>query len=76
LLPPLAVPTVPDPRDLLRDQLQATLGASYTLAQELGGGGMSRVYVARNETLGRDIVVEVLAPELAEGLPYSTNHDG
>ena len=54
--------------DLLRDQLQTTLGAGYTLGRELGGGGMSRVYVAREEALGRDVVVKVLAPELAEGL--------
>ncbi len=54
--------------DLLRDQLQTTLGASYTIARELGGGGMSRVFVARDEALGRDVVVKVLAPELAEGL--------
>jgi serine/threonine-protein kinase len=54
--------------DLLRDQLQTTLGAGYTLGRELGGGGMSRVYVAREEAFGRDVVVKVLAPELAEGL--------
>ena len=51
-LPPLAVPAVSElSRDPLRDQLQATLGASYTLTRELGGGGMSRVYVAREEAL-------------------------
>jgi serine/threonine protein kinase len=43
-------------------------GTAYTLTRELGGGGMSRVYVAREEALGRDVVVKVLAPELAEGL--------
>jgi serine/threonine-protein kinase len=29
---------------------------------------MSRVFVAKDEALGRDVVVKVLAPELAEGL--------
>jgi serine/threonine-protein kinase len=54
--------------DLLRDRLQSSLGSAYTLARELGGGGMSRVFVARDEALGREVVVKVLAPELAEGL--------
>jgi eukaryotic-like serine/threonine-protein kinase len=52
----------------LRTQLQSTLGDGYTLAQELGGGGMSRVFVARENALGRDVVVKVIAPELAEGV--------
>src|SRR5512133_2475950 len=52
----------------LRDQLQATLGASYTLERELGGGGMSRVFVATENALGRKVVVKVLAPDLAEGV--------
>ncbi|WP_284349538.1 serine/threonine-protein kinase [Roseisolibacter agri] len=55
-------------RDPLRDQLQATLGASYTLERELGGGGMSRVFVAREEALGRDVVVKLLPPEMAAGV--------
>ncbi len=49
----------------LRTQLQATLGDGYTLERELGGGGMSRVFVARENALGRDVVVKVLAPELS-----------
>jgi serine/threonine-protein kinase len=52
----------------LRDRLQAALGEAYVLERELGGGGMSRVFVAREEALGRDVVVKVLAPELAAGL--------
>lgn len=31
----------------LRAQLQTTLGAAYTLERELGGGGMSRVFLAQ-----------------------------
>ncbi|MEJ7757979.1 MAG: protein kinase [Gemmatimonadaceae bacterium] len=49
----------------LRDQLQATLGDGYTLEQELGGGGMSRVFVAQESALGRKVVVKVLPPEMA-----------
>jgi len=49
----------------LRDQLQRTLGDSYILERELGGGGMSRVFVAEETALGRKVVVKVLLPELA-----------
>ncbi|HWG34646.1 MAG TPA: serine/threonine-protein kinase, partial [Gemmatimonadaceae bacterium] len=52
----------------LREQLQATLGEWYAIERELGGGGMSRVFVARDLTLGRDVVVKVIAPESAQGL--------
>ncbi len=54
--------------DPLRETLQASLGQAYTLTAELGGGGMSRVFVAREEALGRDVVVKVLSSEVAEGL--------
>jgi serine/threonine-protein kinase len=52
----------------LRDRIQTALGASYTLERELGGGGMSRVWVATETALGRQVVVKVIAPELTEGL--------
>jgi TolB-like protein/tetratricopeptide (TPR) repeat protein len=52
----------------LRDQLQAALGDTYTLERELGGGGMSRVFVAVDTALGRKVVIKVLAPELAAGV--------
>ena len=52
----------------LRDQLQHTLGASYTLDRELGGGGMSRVFMAEDTVLGRSVVVKVLPPEMASGV--------
>src|SRR5215471_5525404 len=50
---------------VLRDELQRTLGASYTLERELGGGGMSSVFVARDNALGRAVVIKVLPLELA-----------
>jgi serine/threonine protein kinase/TolB-like protein/Tfp pilus assembly protein PilF len=50
---------------VLRDELQRTLGGAYTLERELGGGGMSSVFVARDNALGRTVVVKVLPYELA-----------
>jgi serine/threonine-protein kinase len=50
---------------VLRDELQRTLGSGYTIERELGGGGMSTVFVARDNTLGRLVVVKVLPYELA-----------
>ena len=52
----------------LRDQLQRTLGSAYTLEHELGGGGMSRVFVAEDTSLRRKVVVKVLPPELVAGV--------
>ena len=49
----------------LRDQLQAALGDAYQLDRELGGGGMSRVFVAQERALDRRVVVKVLPPELS-----------
>jgi serine/threonine protein kinase len=49
----------------LRDQLQASLGDAYRLDRELGGGGMSRVFVAQERALDRRVVVKVLPPELS-----------
>ena len=37
----------------LRAQLQATLGDAYAIERELGGGGMSRVFLAEETRLGR-----------------------
>ena len=52
----------------LRDRLQATLGNAYTVERELGGGGMSRVFLAHETSLGRYVVVKVLSASVIEGI--------
>jgi eukaryotic-like serine/threonine-protein kinase len=49
----------------LVDQLSAALGPGYTIERELGGGGMSRVFVALDESLERRVAVKVLPEYLA-----------
>lgn len=49
----------------LRDQLQHALGDAYTMNRELGGGGMSRVFVATANAFDRDVVVKILPAEMA-----------
>lgn len=51
-----------------QEALQRALGATYRLERELGGGGMSRVFVATETALGRRVVIKVLSPTLAEGV--------
>ena len=48
----------------LRARVQAALAGSFTLQRDLGGA-MSRVFVAHERALDRDVVVKVLPPELA-----------
>ncbi len=52
----------------LREQLQRALGAAYSIERELGGGGMSRVFLARERQLNREVVVKVLSADLAGGV--------
>ncbi len=54
--------------DKLLDDLKAALGDAYLIERELTGGGMSRVFVAREHALGREVVIKVLPPELAAGI--------
>jgi eukaryotic-like serine/threonine-protein kinase len=48
--------------------VQTALGDAYAIEREFGGGGMSRVFVAREHALGRTVVVKVLRPVLAAGI--------
>lgn len=56
--------------DKLLTDLTAALGDAYDIERELAGGGMSRVFVAREQALGREVVIKVLPPELAAGLNH------
>ena len=49
----------------LAERLQSSLGDTYRIERELGGGGMSHVFLARETALGRSVVVKVLPPEMA-----------
>ncbi len=50
--------------DSLAARLQPLLGDRYRLTRELPGGGMSRVFLAHEPALKRDVVVKVLPPDL------------
>jgi serine/threonine-protein kinase len=54
--------------DELRKSLERSLGSGYLLGAELGGGGMSRVYLAHEHALDRQVVVKALVPELASAV--------
>jgi len=43
--------------------LASVLGTAYRLERELGGGGMSRVFLAEETALGRRVVIKVLPPD-------------
>ncbi|QJR37911.1 serine/threonine-protein kinase [Gemmatimonas groenlandica] len=45
--------------------LQSAVGTSYRLIRDLGGGGMSRVFLAEEVALGRKVVIKVLPPDMA-----------
>src|SRR5437899_11516207 len=52
----------------LRARLQNALGDVYRVEHALGGGGMSRAFLAQERELGRQVVVKVLPPEMAAGV--------
>src|SRR5437588_3537820 len=52
----------------LKARLQVALGDAYRIERELGGGGMSRVFLAHETALQRQVVVKVMAPEMAAGV--------
>jgi formylglycine-generating enzyme required for sulfatase activity len=55
---------------LLREALQA----EFTIERELGGGGMSQVFLAEERGLARRVVIKVLPPELAGSVSLERFH--
>ncbi len=53
--------------DLLA-QLQSHFGDAYAMERELGGGGMSRVVLARDTRLDRRVVIKILPPSVTAGI--------
>jgi len=50
----------------LHEELQRAVREKYRLIRELTRGGMSRVFLARDLRLDRDVAIKVLAPELVD----------
>jgi tetratricopeptide (TPR) repeat protein/tRNA A-37 threonylcarbamoyl transferase component Bud32 len=50
------------------DRVQAAVGDTYNIEKELGGGGMSRVFLAEEVELHRKVVIKVLPPDMAAGV--------
>ena len=43
----------------------------YTLDREIGHGGMATVYLATQESLGRQVALKIMAPALAADRTFS-----
>jgi serine/threonine protein kinase len=51
----------------LESRIQDAVGEAYRVLRELGGGGMSRVFLAEETRLSRQVVVKVLPSEMGAG---------
>lgn len=51
--------------DAFLARLQAALGGGYVVERELTAGGQSRLFLARDANLPRQVVIKLLPPELA-----------
>ncbi|MEO7998162.1 MAG: serine/threonine-protein kinase [Gemmatimonadaceae bacterium] len=53
--------------DTIKARLTAAVADRYTVERELGGGGMSRVFVAMEHSLGRRVVIKTLPEDATFG---------
>ena len=65
---PPRIPPILSVSASFQEHLELALGDEYRVVRELGGGGMSRVFLATDVGLGRSVVIKVLTPELAAGV--------
>ena len=49
----------------LQTRLAKALAGQYTIERALGHGGMGTVFLARDESLDREVAIKVIAPEVA-----------
>jgi eukaryotic-like serine/threonine-protein kinase len=52
----------------LPERLQDAVAGAYVIERELGGGGMSRLFVATERSLNRQVVIKVLPPDLSSAV--------
>jgi serine/threonine-protein kinase len=55
-------------------RLQAVVGDAYRVERELGGGGMSRLFLAEEVSLRRQVVIKVLRPDHATEISLARFH--
>lgn len=54
------------PSKPLLERVQKGFGSTYRIEREIGGAGMSNIFVAIDGTLGRSVVIKVLPPKMSD----------
>ena len=54
------------PSKPLLERIQAAFGTTYRIEREIGGAGMSNIFVAIDAALGRSVVIKVLPPKMSD----------